>query len=117
VEQLFGAPNAAARGAGDPLSAVTIPILFGEIWSRPGLSLPERSMITVAALTVLGRTDELKLHVAGAKRLGIGRAALEEVAIQMGFYGGIPVARGALNAIKQVFDADPPAVSPDPASP
>lgn len=50
---------------------LTVENLFGDVWSRPGLELRERSMLTIAALAVLGRNEELRLHLRGALNLGI----------------------------------------------
>jgi 4-carboxymuconolactone decarboxylase len=112
VEQLFGVTNAAERASSDPLGALLIPGLFGDVWSREGLSLQQRSMVTVAALTVLQREDELLLHLRGARRIGIARQALEEIAIQLGFYGGMPVARTAMGLIKKAFEPDDASAGP-----
>ena len=45
--------------------------VFGDIWTRPGLPVRDRSMITVAVLAALGQTEELRSHVAGALSVGI----------------------------------------------
>ena len=44
------------------LAELTDEVLFGDVWARPGLSPRDRSLITVAALTALGRTDLRWLH-------------------------------------------------------
>ncbi len=76
---------------------------FGEVWSRPGLDLRSRSLVTVAQLAALGKTDELKAHLAGALHLGIERAELIEVLIQTACYAGIPAAVQALNAAEPIL--------------
>lgn len=45
------------------LAELTDEVLFGDVWARPGLSRRDRSLITVAALTALGRTDQLRSHL------------------------------------------------------
>ena len=55
---------------------------FGMFWSRPNLALRDRSLCTVAQLAALGRTEELKAHLAGALNLGITREELIEVLMQ-----------------------------------
>ena len=57
---------------------------WGEIWSRPGLSRPERSMITLTALAALGREDELAMHVRAALRNGLSPEQISEVLLQVG---------------------------------
>ena len=44
---------------------------WGEIWSRPGLSLAERSIVTLTALAVLGQDEELAMHLRAALRNGL----------------------------------------------
>ena len=72
--------------------------VFGMFWSRPNLDLRSRSLCTVAQLAALGRTDELRGHLAGALNLGIRREELIEVLMQTACYAGVPAAVAALNA-------------------
>jgi 4-carboxymuconolactone decarboxylase len=76
---------------------------FGMFWSRPNLAIRDRSLCTVAQLAALGRTEELKAHLAGALNLGIKREELIEVLMQTACYAGIPLAVGALNAAADVL--------------
>ncbi len=76
---------------------------FGGFWSRPQLDLRSRSLVTVAQLAALGRTSELKLHLQGARNLGISQEELIEVLMQTSQYCGIPAAVNALNAAADVF--------------
>lgn len=82
---------------------VTVANLFGDIWSRPGLKLEERSMITITALTVLGRETELKTHLHGAKNLGISREKIEEMMLHLAHYGGWPTGVAALRKVEEVY--------------
>jgi 4-carboxymuconolactone decarboxylase len=77
--------------------------VFGMFWSRPNLDLRSRSLCTVAQLAALGRTDELKGHLAGALNLGIRREELIEVLMQTACYAGVPAAVQALNAAADVL--------------
>jgi len=79
---------------------------FGMIWSRPGLALRDRSLVTVAQLAALGKTEELKAHLRGALNLGITREELVEVLIQTAVYAGVPAANEALKAAAEVLGAD-----------
>jgi 4-carboxymuconolactone decarboxylase len=76
---------------------------FGMFWSRPNLAIRDRSLCTVAQLAALGRTEELKAHLAGALNLGIKREELIEVLMQTACYAGIPLAVNALNAAADVL--------------
>ena len=76
---------------------------FGGFWSRPGLDLRSRSLVTVSQLAALGKTNELKGHLMGARNLGISREELIEVLMQTSQYAGIPAAVAALNAAAEVL--------------
>jgi alkylhydroperoxidase/carboxymuconolactone decarboxylase family protein YurZ len=79
---------------------------FGMLWSRPGLALRDRSLVTVAQLAALGKTDELKAHLAGARNLGISQEELVEVLMQTAIYAGVPAANEALKAAAAVFGVE-----------
>ena len=104
IQKLFG--SAAARVTMPPdFRRITVENLFGDVWSRPGLALEERSMITLAALIVLGREAELRIHFRGARNLGIARAKIEEILIHLAHYGGWPVAASGFRVLDEVFAA------------
>ncbi|RLT34987.1 MAG: carboxymuconolactone decarboxylase family protein, partial [Chloroflexi bacterium] len=66
-------------------------VLFGDIWERPGLSKRDRSLITIAALTVLTvlyHTDQLRGHIARGHDNGLSQDEIIEAITQMAFYGG-----------------------------
>lgn len=79
---------------------------FGMLWSRPGLALRDRSLVTVAQLAALGKTEELKAHLRGAVNLGISREELVEVLMQTAVYAGVPAANDALKAAAEVLGTD-----------
>ena len=83
---------------------LTNELLFGEIWERPGLSKRDRSLITVAALTALYRTDQLRGHVRRALANGVTKEELGELFQHMAFYGGWPVAVNAFRVAQEVFE-------------
>jgi len=86
------------------LAELTTNVLFGDVWERPGLSKRDRSLITVAALTALYRTDQLRSHIKRALENGVTRQEIGEVITHMAFYGGWPTAANAVQVAKQVFD-------------
>jgi alkylhydroperoxidase/carboxymuconolactone decarboxylase family protein YurZ len=79
---------------------------FGMLWSRPGLALRDRSLVTVAQLAALGKTEELKAHLAGARNLGISQEELVEVLMQTAVYAGVPAANEALKTAAAVFGVE-----------
>ena len=77
---------------------------FGEIYSRPGLSLQQRELATVAMLTALGNAQpQLKVHIAAALNVGLSREEIVETIIQAAVYAGFPAALNGLFAAKEVF--------------
>jgi 4-carboxymuconolactone decarboxylase len=79
---------------------------FGMIWSRPGLAIRDRSLVTVAQLAALGRTDELRAHLVGALNVGLSREELIEVLMQTAVYAGVPAANDALKVAADVLGTD-----------
>lgn len=77
--------------------------VWGEIWTRPGLSRRTRSLLTVALLTAQGRSAELRLHVRGALRNGVTRKAIKEVLLHAAVYCGVPAAHAAFQVAAEVF--------------
>ena len=77
---------------------------FGDIYSRPGLDLKTRQMLTVASLVTLGNaTPQLKSHIKGALNVGCTKEEIVEVILQMAIYAGFPAAHRAINITKAVF--------------
>lgn len=76
---------------------------WGDIWSRPGLSRRDRSLLNLGMLTALNRPHELKLHVRGALNNGISRAEIKEILLQTLVYCGAPAALDAFRVAGEVF--------------
>jgi len=99
-------PTAARESFGDiapALAGYTDEVLFGDVWRRPGLSVRDRSLITVASLISLYRVNELPFHVKRALDNGITRDELIEVITHLAFYSGWPTANTALSIVRRVF--------------
>lgn len=79
---------------------------FGMLWSRPGLAIRDRSLVTCAQLAALGKTEELKAHLRGALNVGISKEELVEVLMQTAVYAGVPAANEALKAAAEVLGTD-----------
>ena len=79
---------------------------FGDIYSRPGLSLRDREIATIAALAALGTAQpQLKVHVAAALNVGLSQDEITEILMQMAVYAGFPGALNGLFAAQEVFAA------------
>jgi alkylhydroperoxidase/carboxymuconolactone decarboxylase family protein YurZ len=76
--------------------------LFGTIWSRPGLPIKMRSLLTMTALMALGRGPELRLHMRGALNLGIPPEEIKELIVHVSQYSGVPTAIEAIRAFNEV---------------
>ena len=61
-------------------------------------------MITLAALIMAGREDELRIHLRGALNIGIEPKTIEEMFIHLANYGGVPVARSGWNIAREVLE-------------
>jgi len=68
---------------------------WGEIWSRPGLSRAERSLVTLAVLAAMQHEQELAMHVRAALRNGLSAEQIQEVLLQVALYAGVPVGNRA----------------------
>ena len=77
--------------------------LYGNIWSRDELiSLPERSLITVAVLVALNRENELKIHLRGALNLGVSKEKIEEMILHVAHYSGFPTGVSANQILNDI---------------
>jgi 4-carboxymuconolactone decarboxylase len=81
---------------------------WGELWNRPVLSRPERSMITIAVLAALGRDSELDLHLRAGLRNGLTSADVSEVLLQVAVYAGVPAANRAFAIAATIVPANAP---------
>ena len=99
-------PSAAQQAMGEiapKFTELTDKVLFGDIWERKELSKRDRSLITVAALVALNRTDQLRFHLQGALENGVKKQELIEEITHLAFYSGWPTAVNAVTLAKEVF--------------
>jgi 4-carboxymuconolactone decarboxylase len=100
-------PSAARQAFGHiapALADLTDKVLFGDVWTRPGLSPRDRSLITVASLIALYRTNELPFHLGKAIENGVSRDEIIETITHLAFYSGWPTANTALPIAQRIFD-------------
>ena len=109
AEMLFGPPK---PGEGvfqlwkqfDPDLARHISTFFtGRLYARNVISQKERELCAIAALTVLQRLDELRIHIGAALNVGATREEVAEVIFQMMTYGGVPTMVEGLKVFKEVL--------------
>ena len=85
------------------LGDYTDKVLFGDVWKRPGLSPRDRSLITVASLVALYRTNELPFYLGKALENGVTKDELIEAITHLAFYAGWPTANTAIAIARKVF--------------
>lgn len=103
-------PTRAQRLLGDiapKLAQLTDQVLFDDVWSRPGLSPRDRSLVTVSALIALNRPEQLRSHMALARTNGLSQDELVEALTHLAFYAGWPNAITAAGVAREVFAAKP----------
>ncbi len=86
------------------LQELTESVLFGDVWERPGLSRRDRSLITVAVLTALYRTDQLRGHMNRALNNGVTREEIAELITHVTFYSGWPTGVNAAQVATELFN-------------
>lgn len=87
----------------EPFQDLITRYAWGDIWSRPGLSRAERSMITLAMLAALQHENELAMHVRAALRNGLSPQQIQEVLLQVAVYAGVPAANRAFAIAQRVL--------------
>jgi 4-carboxymuconolactone decarboxylase len=78
--------------------------ITGQMYAREKIPHKTRQLVTVAALTVLSRMDELKLHIQAALNVGCQPKEIAEVIFQTAIYGGVPATNAALKTLKSVLE-------------
>jgi len=86
------------------LAQLTDDVLFGDVWERPQLAPRDRSLVTVAALVALYRTDQMASHMRRALDNGVTTEELVELITHLAFYAGWPCAVTAITTLRGVVD-------------
>ena len=87
---------------------------WGEIWTREGLPRHTRSLLTIAMMVALNRSEELALHLRAAKNNGVTREQIKEVLLQTAIYCGVPAANSAFHLADKLFREDDAAAAAKP---
>lgn len=88
----------------DKFAEVARQIAFGTVWTRPGLDLKTRTMITMVSDIVNGRHDELVLHVRFCRNQGWTEEEITEAILHLAAYVGLPLCREAMLCTRGVFE-------------
>ncbi len=106
ISEIFGSAPSEDRPAFREMAEIATGYLFGEIWSRPGLALRDRSLITVAILVATGKEQQLRTHLKGALANGLTLDELKEVMIHAAHYSGWPSCMNGLSVLQELADDD-----------
>lgn len=106
LSKLFGETIQAdlrALEKSDPeLFAIVAEFPVGKVWARPGLSLREKSLITLASQASMGRYDQVRLHMESFLHLGGTKAELRELCIHLAVYAGFPCMVASLKVLREL---------------
>jgi 4-carboxymuconolactone decarboxylase len=81
-------------------------VAWGSLWARPDLDRRTRSMITIALLAGLGRSEELALHLRASQNTGVTPEEIAEVLLHVAVYAGVPAANSAFAIAKTIVAPD-----------
>jgi 4-carboxymuconolactone decarboxylase len=87
----------------EPFQDLITRYAWGEVWSRPGLSLHTRSLLTLSMMIALNRGDEFRMHVRAALNNKVTREEIQEVLLQSAIYCGVPAANSAFHIAQEVY--------------
>ena len=105
-KKLLGKRANAATALGElapDLEEMINEVLFGRVWTRPGLEPKMRSAITIASLMAMQRLPQLKGHIANGLNMGLSKQEIIEILAHIAFYAGVPTAVNAFQLAKEVF--------------
>jgi 4-carboxymuconolactone decarboxylase len=111
-KQLFGAAAVEQRmnafgEFGEPLQHIINAYAYGDIWSRPGLSMGVKSLAMIAMMAAANRPAELRVHLNGAIKNGCSPEEIREILLLVALYCGIPAANEAHRAAMDVLKEQP----------
>ncbi|MGW0159621.1 carboxymuconolactone decarboxylase family protein [Mycobacterium sp. NPDC003323] len=88
---------------GDPYFDLTVEHLFGSIWTRPGLSMRDKRLLTLAAVTAVGNSDLAEIQInAALHNEELTAEELKEVAVFITHYLGFPLGSKLDGAVSKV---------------
>lgn len=88
------------------LGRCVLEFAYGEVYSRPELSLRDRQIATVAVLVALGRSSQLPVHLRSSLKAGLTPDELREIILQVATLAGFPTAMNAMSTLKTILADD-----------
>jgi 4-carboxymuconolactone decarboxylase len=86
-----------------PMQELSTEYCWGYVWTRPGLTLRDRSLVNIGMISALNRPHELKLHVKAALTNGLTREEIREVLMQVAVYCGVPAGIDSVRIAREAF--------------
>ncbi len=86
-----------------PFQELITEAAWGHVWSRPGWTKRERSIVTIALLAALGQDEELVMHIRATANTGATKDDICEALLHVAIYAGVPAANHAIKLAKQVY--------------
>lgn len=87
----------------EPFQELITEAAWSHVWSRPDISLRERSMITIALLAAGGHHEEVAMHVRATANTGASRDDIREALLHVAIYAGVPAANSAYRIVRNTF--------------
>jgi 4-carboxymuconolactone decarboxylase len=76
---------------------------WGEAWTRPGLPIQTRHLLTIVMLAALNRQEELEMHLEATRNTGVTPEQVREALLHVAVYAGVPAANAAMKLAKRVL--------------
>ncbi|MGZ8607411.1 MAG: carboxymuconolactone decarboxylase family protein [Actinomycetota bacterium] len=106
LREVHGDRSLATVEALGDLGRLIVEVAYGDVYSRPGLTLRERQIASVAALVATGRSSQLPVHLRSSLNAGLSADELREVIIQTATIAGFPPAMNAMSTLKTIVGED-----------
>jgi len=87
----------------DDIAKLSISRCYGDVWSRPGLDMRTRALITMSFLIAIGADEQLKNHIQGAHQAGVTKDEIVEWLLHVSSYLGTPKSVMALKIAREVW--------------
>ncbi len=95
--------EAAKTDFDEPFQTLITEGAWGTVWASEGITLRERSMLTLALLAALGNFDEIPMHIRATANTGASKQDVLEVFQHVAIYAGVPRANHALKLARQTY--------------
>lgn len=102
-EKLGFPPNSDDNDLAPGLHRLAEEMVWGSVWSRPGLALEDRMLAALSAMTSQQRMPQLRRYIGAALHIGVPPRTIQEVFIHCGLYCGFPTVLNSLTLANEVF--------------